>query len=76
VSKKVALGKVKGDANCDGIIDIYDRSYWRSEYADASGGTDVVRNNWEADFNCDGKVNIYDLSIWRATYTSSNGGNQ
>jgi|GEM_PF-4423570 len=67
VKKPTYLGKSKGDANCDGVINNYDLSTWRSEYI-TSGGNDLKRSNWEADFNCDQVVDIYDRSTWRDSY--------
>ena len=68
------LGKGRGDANCDGVLDIADTAVWRHEYADISKGDEIVRDNWEADFTgpggvCDGIVDIGDVSLWRANFT-------
>jgi len=72
--KPTWLGKSRGDANCDGKLDIADTSIWRNEFADISKGEKLVRNNWEADFTgpegkCDGVVDIGDYSLWRANFT-------
>lgn len=57
----------RGDANCDGQIDIYDISIWRDEYQQSNGGQ-TARDDWRADFNCDGVVNVDDRSMWREEY--------
>ncbi len=62
-------GKRKGDANCDGKINLEDASSWRKEYVEGDTGT-VTKNNWLADFNCDQKVGTADRSIWRDSYSS------
>lgn len=72
VRRPTFLGKAKGDANCDGSINIYDRGVWTEEYVE-DRGRGTVRDNWHADFNCDKKVDIYDRSIWTENYTSSMG---
>jgi antitoxin component YwqK of YwqJK toxin-antitoxin module len=59
--------KSKGDANCDGKVDINDIAIWRSESKDQNGGT-ANKNNWLADFNCDGFVNNLDEIIWLNQY--------
>jgi len=60
--------KSKGDANCDGIIDIVDRSIWSAEFL-TDGGNLTKKNNWLSDFNCDGYVNVIDRSIWSYNFT-------
>lgn len=52
--------KNKGNANCDGGIDIRDLMLWREE---RTVGTAV-----NADFNCDGVVNLVDLMLWRENH--------
>ncbi len=79
VTQPSYMGKQKGDANCDGFVDGYDYSIWRTEYVDVSGGEPLVRDNWEADFTgndglCDGVVDGYDYSLWRNQYKDLNGG--
>jgi hypothetical protein len=69
VARPTFLGKQKGDANCDGSIDVLDFSLWHKEFFDGSyGATD--KKTWSADFTgsngvCDGKVDIYDFSLWQ-----------
>lgn len=50
--------KSKGDANCDGKIDILDFNIWREEFTKAL-------NTTSSDFNNDGRVNTLDFNIWR-----------
>ncbi len=52
--------KSKGDANCDGLIDLLDFRIWAAEYSSGSG--------LSADFNGDGAVTFTDFSIWRDNY--------
>jgi hypothetical protein len=59
--------KSKGDANCDGTIDVVDRSIWSAEFL-IDGGNLIKKNNWLSDFNCDGYVNVIDRSIWSANF--------
>lgn len=61
------LGKLHGDANCDGTVDIYDRSIWTEEYV-GDRGRGTIRTSWHSDFNCDGTVDIYDRSLWTDNY--------
>ena len=68
VAKPQFLGKTKGDANCDGKINIYDYSLWHGNFYAGNLGS-VVKNNWNADFTgtngvCDGKVDVLDYSQW------------
>jgi hypothetical protein len=74
VLKPAFMGKIGGDANCDGLISGADYSIWRREYIDISKTQSVQRNNWEADFTgingtCDGLVSGYDYSLWRRAYS-------
>jgi hypothetical protein len=69
VIKPAFLGKQKGDANCDGSIDVLDFSLWHKEFFDGNYGA-MAKNSWNADFTgangvCDGKVDIYDFSLWQ-----------
>lgn len=52
--------KSKGDANCDGLIDLVDFRIWVTEYSSGSGTS--------SDFNGDGVVSFADFSIWRDNY--------
>lgn len=52
--------KSKGDANCDGLIDLVDFRIWVTEYSSGSGTS--------SDFNGDGVVSFADFSILRDTY--------
>ena len=68
------LGKSKGDANCDGSIDVFDFSLWQKEFIDGNKGVDVKVNYWNADFTgtngvCDGRVDIYDFSLWQKFFS-------
>ncbi len=64
-----ASAKGKGDANCNGVVDLVDYSIWREEFNIAKCGTDTAtRNNWKADFDCNGLVNMADYNIWRNNY--------
>lgn len=53
--------KPKGDANCDGKVDLIDFEIWRKEYRGELTSKD-------ADFNSDGKVDLIDFETWRRTY--------
>lgn len=53
----------KGDANCDGVINVLDFSIWRLEYQDKRGDENPG-DNWRADFNCNSLVTMADFSIW------------
>ncbi|MBI2465529.1 hypothetical protein HYV64_05290, partial [Candidatus Shapirobacteria bacterium] len=69
VPKPAFRGKNKGDANCDGKIDVTDYSLWHKEFFDGNKGA-VVKNSWHADFTgpngkCDSKVDVYDFSLWQ-----------
>lgn len=52
--------KDRGDANCDGLIDLVDFRIWATEYSTGVGTS--------ADFNGDGSVSFGDFSIWRDNY--------
>lgn len=54
-----------GDANCDGIINGLDFSFWRYEAIDGVKNVVNGQSIWSADFDCSGIVNIVDFSIWR-----------
>jgi hypothetical protein len=59
--------KSKGDANCDGRIDLLDFETWRNEYFDIEDDN----YDWQADFDCSGELtqpNLYDFNIWRISY--------
>jgi hypothetical protein len=73
VPKPNFLGKTKGDANCDGSIDVTDYSLWHKEFFDGDKG-EMVKNDWNADFTgsagkCDGKVDVYDFSLWQKFFS-------
>jgi len=57
--------KSKGDANCDGGVDLTDFEFWRSEMFDQGGYLGTIRNTWKSDFDCDGKVTVFDFEQWR-----------
>jgi hypothetical protein len=74
VPKPTFMGKSKGDANCDGSIDVVDFSLWHKEFFDGDKGTVVKPNYWSTDFTgpegkCDGKVDIYDFSLWQKNFS-------
>ncbi len=61
--------KSQGDANCDGIVDIFDYSLWYKEFTDGKYGASN-KKTWGADFTgvggiCDGIVDTYDYSLWK-----------
>lgn len=58
----------RGDANCDGKIDLADFEMWRKE----SLGILTTKN---ADFDGNGTVSLPDFETWRKTYTGSGSGN-
>jgi hypothetical protein len=73
VPKPNFLGKSKGDANCDGSIDVTDYSLWHKEFFDGDKGS-VTKSDWNADFTgtngkCDGKVDVYDFSLWQKFFS-------
>ena len=55
----------KGDANCDGVVNIADYDIFRSM---VGGLGDNSSQKYSADFNADGKVNMIDYEIWRNTF--------
>jgi hypothetical protein len=59
--------KSKGDANCDGTVDLLDFEYWRSEAFDKGGMTGTTSTTWMSDFSCDSKADLLDFEVWRAT---------
>ena len=63
-----SLLKSKGDANCDGSIDVIDRSIWSSEIL-IDAGTLTKKSTWRADFNCDGYLNVIDRTIWSTNFS-------
>jgi hypothetical protein len=82
VPKPTFKGKSKGDANCDGSIDVTDYAVWRREFVDLSAGVPEVSTNWDADFTgsdgkCDGVVNVFDYSLWHKYFSElmTSGGN-
>jgi hypothetical protein len=59
--------KSKGDANCDGKINLVDFEIWRSESFDINDED----YDWTADFDCSDelqKPNLVDFSIWKDNY--------
>jgi hypothetical protein len=78
VAKPSFLGKSKGDANCDGVIDTSDYSLWHKEFFDGNEGATVKPDYWDADFTgpngaCDGKVDTSDYSLWHKYFYDLNG---
>jgi hypothetical protein len=63
--------KSKGDANCDGKVDLQDFEIWRNEYFDVNV-EEAEDYNWQADFNCSGRglkrPTMSDFSIWRMNF--------
>jgi len=57
-----------GDADCNGVVDVNDRSIWASEFV-SDGGNRTEKNNWMSDFDCNGVVDVNDRSIWSANFT-------
>ncbi|HVT00966.1 MAG TPA: dockerin type I repeat-containing protein [Patescibacteria group bacterium] len=58
--------KSKGDANCDGKVNILDFNSWRDNYLLGSNPNATPPPSFlVADFNGDGGVNILDFNIWR-----------
>lgn len=58
--------KSRGDANCDGQINLVDFSFWRKDYL---GDTVICQSLdcfYPADFNRDRKVDLLDFAILRA----------
>jgi hypothetical protein len=54
----VVCQRTKGDADCNGEINVADFAYWRGVFV--SDGYDQT-----SDFNGDGSVDIVDFAIWR-----------
>jgi len=74
-SRPVFLGKSKGDATCDGLINMDDYSLWYKVFQDGNGTQ--VSKSWHADFTgtdgkCDGIVNMYDYSLWYQYFNDLN----
>ncbi|HVZ67573.1 MAG TPA: dockerin type I repeat-containing protein [Patescibacteria group bacterium] len=64
--------KSKGDANCDGKVNIIDFNSWRDNYLLGSNPTATPPSSFlVADFNGDGAVNILDFNIWRDGFLST-----
>ncbi|MFA5828828.1 MAG: hypothetical protein WC841_05745 [Candidatus Shapirobacteria bacterium] len=62
----VCSKKATGDANCDGLVNIFDFGIWKVDFIDYRSGT--KKNIWDSDFDVDSKVSIYDFSIWKLGY--------
>lgn len=76
IPKPAFLGKGKGDANCDGKIDVSDYSLWHKEFFDGNRGA-LVKQTWNADFTgtngkCDRKVDVFDFSLWQKYFNQFN----
>lgn len=56
---------LKGDANCDGRVDILDYEDWFSSFVRSQN------KQGKGDFNCDGRLTIDDYQIWWENYSSS-----
>ena len=56
--------KDKGDADCNGKIDLIDFEIWRKEF---TGEVDSKTS----DFNSDGKIDLIDFEIWRKSFTTN-----
>ena len=67
---KCANGKNRsiGDADCNGVVDVNDRSIWTSEFV-SDGGSRTEKNSWMSDFDCNGVVDVNDRSIWTTNFT-------
>ncbi len=61
--------KNKGDADCDGVLDINDRSIWLAEFKSSLG--QKISSSWRADFDCNGLVDINDRSVWLINFRNS-----
>jgi len=57
--------KPRGDADCDGKVDIFDFIIWKCEYATSVTPT-------RADFDGSGTVNYEDFEDWKSGYRDSN----
>lgn len=56
----------KGDANCDGAINVNDFTVFKTQLLGSKNNLLVDPNpTSSADFNNDGKVNLVDYEIWR-----------
>jgi hypothetical protein len=63
--------KSKGDADCDGDIDLIDFEIWRDEFFEVTN-EEGESYNWQTDFNCGGRglkrPTMSDFSIWRMNF--------
>jgi len=59
------LFKDKGDAACDGTINLIDYTIWKKENTDFRSRIATPSGGWKADFNKDGRVDIKDFQIWK-----------
>ena len=55
--------KTKGDANCDGTVNIADYAVWQQEFVRSKTTSD-------ADFSRDNNVNLIDYAIWQHNFLS------
>jgi len=64
--------RLRGDANCDGIVDMIDFSVWLREYiAFINLPITAPQPTWTADFDCDQAITMIDFSLWLSEYQSS-----
>lgn len=56
--------QAEGDANCDGVINVFDFGIWRSQYGQAQTGNQHLTG----DFNCDKIVNAMDFGTWAQSF--------
>lgn len=57
----------RGEANCDGRIDLLDFNAWRAAFLrDIPNPSDLI-----ADFNNDGRIDLLDFNIWRTEFIKS-----
>ncbi len=57
-----------GDADCNGVVDVNDRSIWTTEFI-SDGGNRTEKNSWLSDFDCNGVVDVNDRTIWSTNFT-------
>ena len=57
-----------GDADCNGVVDVNDRSIWTTEFV-SDGGNRTEKDSWLSDFDCNGVVDVNDRTIWSTNFT-------
>ncbi len=69
VTQAACNSKTKGDANCDGTVDLIDYSVWLNHQCNKQAAG-AACTDLRGDFNGDGSVDDADLQIWKNNYLS------